>query len=959
MSGRIARPPATRRSGAEPAVLRLQGNLDQVAETGQVIGWCWSPDAPLSRRIVAVLVDGSEAVRSTCGLERADLRKAGLGDGAHGFQVMVPPEHRLDGVTAKVTLRDVASGKLVGGVTEVIWNTPALPAAAQAPAPVVERVPQGNVDGITKDGRVSGWCWYPDRPEQQVTLAVLVDDAPVGTTQAADFRPDLHAAGIGHGAYGFSFALPWSVLSDMGQITVTVRDHDTAAPLGQPMTLRLGRMAGAEDRVAELERQIRLLTSQVKDLKATLDGLQDERPAQAMFESLGQMFQLLSRGGTPELPGPAQHMGLREAIAVLQHRHAPFTLDIPDHPIATVAVPAQAATADLYRSLAALRSAGVDRHAEIVLVDDASRQPLGTEAALLPSIVRNLRYLRLDEGADLAACLNELARSAHTDMLVTIAPGLSPEPGWLEALADTLRRETDVALVGSRIVGRDGLMRHAGLLSQGDASPTPLSLLADSTLPEVSFMRPVEAVGALAFGVRRTALLEAGGFQPGFATLGHATVDLCLRLRADGHGVVTQPAAGVRCDDAFDVARYVPDLAIPTEDTRRLRQRWFETAHPTLRPVRFVGHALVIDNELPRPDRDAGSVSAMEQMLLLRKLGYRVTFAAASGNQAANGEIRILESQGIEVVRAPSYSSVSDYLTRQGLSLDLVQVYRYMNAAMFLDRVRTLAPTAKLIFSPADLHHLREQRRASVNGAARPDDSTLAIRDQELACVRQADATILNSDFELGLLRDQVDPEKLRLLRWVSHPTPSPLGFAERNGMVFVGGFRHGPNVDGVCWFVEAVMPKLRARRPGLVLHIAGSDITDAVVALAAPDVTVHGWVADLGGLLSRMRLSVAPLRYGAGFKGKVATSLNHGVPVVGSAMALEGTGLAVGPGVALADDADAFVEAILAIHDDAQGWPDRSAHAIESCRRLYAPEAALGVYQGILRDFGLPVLTK
>ena len=957
MSGRMGRSSTARRRPEDAAAIRVQGNLDQVTPDGLVIGWCWSPDQPLSRRPVAVLVDGTEAVRATCGLDRSDLRKAGLGDGGYGFQIVIPPEHRLDGVTSSVTLRDITSGKSVGGVAEVTWEGTETAAPAAAPPP--ERVLLGNLDGVTKDGRVSGWCWYPDQPDHTVTLAILVDDVVIGTTPASSFRQDLHQAGIGTGAHGFSFALPWSVLSEKGQITISVQDHETAALLGQPMSLRLGRMAGAEDRMAELERQLRLLGSQVKELKAALDQAQDDRPSQAMFASLGQMFQHLSRGGAFETPGQQQHSSLRDAITTLQQRHPPFTLDIPDRPLATVAVPAQGSTAELYRCLAALRGAGVDRHAEIVLVDDASRPPYGTEAALLPSIVRNLRYLRLDEGSDLAACLNELARSAHTDMLVTIMPGLTPEPGWLEALAGTLTREADLALVGSRVVGRDGLLRHAGLLAQGESLPTPLSPLADANLPDVSFMRPVEAVGALAFGVRRTALLEAGGFQPGFATLGHATIDLCLRLRADGHGVVIQPAASVLCEDGFELSPFVPDLAIPTEDTRRLRQRWFETAQPTLRPVRFVGHALVIDNEIPRPDRDAGSVTAMEQMLLLRKLGYRVTFAAASGNPSAGVETRILESQGIEVVRQPSYGSVSDYLTHQGLGLDLVQVYRYMNAAMFLDRVRTLAPSAKLIFSPADLHHLRELRRTSVTGIAGADDSSQAIREQEIDCVRQADATILNSDFELGLLRDEVEPEKLKLLRWVSHPSPSPRGFAERSGLVFVGGFRHSPNVDGVCWFVSEVMPVLRARGRGLVLHIAGSDITDAVVALAAPDVMVHGWVADLGDLLSRVRLSVAPLRYGAGFKGKVATSLNHGVPVVGSGIALEGTGLAIGPGVSLAGTAQEFAEAILAVHDDADGWAERSAHAIESCRRLYSPEAALGVYEGILQDFGLPVLQR
>ncbi len=946
MSGKALQARATRRRAKAPGPLRLLGNLDHVSDAGLVIGWCWSPDAPQTGRTVAVLVDGIEAARTLCGLDRADLRKAGLGHGTHGFEVTIPPEHRRAGVTSLLSLRDLGTGQIVGGVTEARWSQ-------AGPAPGSPAGPQGNVDGVTRDGRISGWCWRPDRPDQAVTLIILVDGAPVGTVAADGFREDLLQAGIGRGAHGFSFAIPWSVLADKGLVTIAVQDHDSFTPLGPPMTLRLGGQAGAEDRMAELERQIRLLSGQVTELRSALDAVPEERPAGTIYDSLAQMFQSLARGGPPELPGRSQ-ADLRAAITALQQRHAPFTLDIPDRPLATLAVPAQAPVAELYRCLASLRAACVDRHAEIVLVDDAGQTASGGEVALLPSVVRNLRYLRLDEGVDLAACLNALARSAQTDMLAVIAPGLAPEPGWLETLADTLAREPDLALVGSRVVGRDGLVRHAGLLSQGQAVPTPLWLLADAAAPGTSFLQPVEALGVACFGVRRAALLEAGGFQPGFATLGHATVELCLRLRADGHGVAIQPVAGVCTEPGFDIARCVPDLALDTEDCRRIRQRWFDTAAPRLRPVRPAGHALVIDTEIPRPDHDAGSVAALEQMKLLRRLGYRVTFAAAGFNPDG-AATKGLESHGIEVVRPPAFSSVSDYLTRHGAGLDLVQIYRYLNVALFRDRVRALAPSARLIFSPADLHHLREARRAAVSGATRSEAATLAMRDEELACVREADATILNSDFELDLLRDQVNPDRLRLLRWVSHPSPSPYGFAARNGMVFVGGFRHGPNVDGICWFAAEVLPRLRVLRPGLVLHIAGSDLPKAVAELAAADVIVHGWVADLAGLLGRVRLSVAPLRYGAGFKGKVATSLSHGVPVVGSAIAFEGTGLATGPAVALAETAEAFAEAVIALHDDGAGWAERSAQALACCRSLYSAEAAMGVYAKMLRELGLP----
>jgi glycosyltransferase involved in cell wall biosynthesis len=399
----------------------------------------------------------------------------------------------------------------------------------------------------------------------------------------------------------------------------------------------------------------------------------------------------------------------------------------------------------------------------------------------------------------------------------------------------------------------------------------------------------------------------------------------------------------------------VPDLTLPDEGARLLRQRWqgpVRTTSPD--SPGFVGHALVIDTTIPRPDRDAGSVATLEQMHLLRALGYRVTFAAAGGDVVEAAEAAVLRRQGIEVAKAPHYRSATAYLEAHGGALDLVQVYRHMNASLFLDRVRDLAPQAKLVFSPADLHHLREARGAELHGHAALEASE--TRDTELDCIRRSDATILVSDFELELLKHEVDAAKLHLLRWIARTHPSGRGFAERSGICFLGSFLHDPNVDGVLWFVTDILPLVRAIVPNLQLHVAGSDMPDRITALASASVVIHGWVPDLAGLFGQMRLSVAPLRYGAGFKGKVATSLAFGVPVVGSTIALEGTGLAPGDGLAVADTPAAFAREVVRLHENEAEWTEAATTALARCQALYSPEAGLAVYRRLLADLGLPL---
>jgi glycosyltransferase involved in cell wall biosynthesis/GT2 family glycosyltransferase len=972
-----AAPP--RRSTNAPPVQAIQivGNMDLVDPDGVVEGWCWSPNEPNTRRVVALLVDGIEAARAICDEMRPDLASAGVGDGAHAFLIVLQPSQRRPGQASVVLLRDVATGQIVGGAATVTWRSDSEGLGQSAPEPVP--VMQGHLDGVTKDGRISGWCWYPDDALAHVRLQILVDDEVVGVTTANGFRPDLQQAGIGDGTHGFSFALPWSVLQTKGTLQIVVRDEATLATLGAPILLRLGRLAESEDRVAELERQIRLMRAQIDELTRELDMQADDRPLADMFATFAALFGALaqapssadaprmlagwrSAGETPLAIDPAAL--LRQAVDELRKRLAPFDLAIPDRPVATIAIPARADAATLHRCLRALRDAGVDRLADIVLVEDASHrlsQGLAHEAALMPSVVRNVHLLRAQDGGGIASCLMELARTARGTLLGYVDPELVVSAGWLDEIADTFARDSAAGLVGGLVVGADGLIRHAGLVIGDHGLPEPAGLHDDATLPEFGFLRAVDGLGALAFAIQRSVLLDvcrAGGEASArLQEPASMMLELCLRVRLAGRNVLLQPRARATCDDAADFSDRIADLCRPGEERLRLRQTWFETAQPPLAPVRFVGHALVIDNDIPRTDRDAGSIATLEQMNLLRRLGYHVTFAAIAGTAAQDPAADQLQGLGIELVRAPHYASISDYLERHGSTLEIVQVYRHMNAAMFLDRVRALAPQAKLIFSPADLHHLREMRHATVSGLSRGEAGARETRDQELHCVRYADATILNSDFELGLLKREVEPGKLRLLRWITRPAPSPRSFAERSGLCFVGNYRHGPNVDGVRWFVHAVMPVLRAQRAGLTLHIAGSEMTDEVRALAGPDVVVHGWVEDLADLFSRMRLSVAPLRFGAGFKGKVATSLAHGVPVVGTSIAMEGTGLRAGEGIAFADNETEFAAEVLRLHTDPELWNRLSASAVERCTALYSPEAALNIYRGLLHDFGLPVL--
>jgi O-antigen biosynthesis protein len=902
----------------EAAATRLQGSFDRVDPDGTVEGWCWSPDEPEIQRPIAIFVDGERVGEIVADRPRPDLVASGVGDGRHGFHGRIDARAMRAGERAVVTLRDARSDLPLGQPVEVTWHVP-------EPAPVgLPPTLHGSLDRVSRDGWVSGWCWYPERPEAHVELAVLVDDDVVGVVRADAFRPDLQHAGIGDGTHGFSYALPYSALAERGQLTVTVREREGLRRVGDPITMRVGRLSATEERIEALEREIRLLQGRIAELQREADARADTRAARALFGTVAAFFADIADGGAPS-PGAATGASLRD----LATRLTPLTLAVPERPVGTVWIGAGADIDALHACIAALHAAGVDAACGIAVLDEAGH------AALLPALVRNLHYAMVPA---------TLAQGARGDLIVFLAPDVRLAPRWLDEIAQTLADEPDAVAVGGRVVRSDGLLQATGLTFAADGALRDTGHLAESDAPEHGFLRRVDALAAYAVAVRREAFLAAGGFSHLYARRGHAMADLTAHLPC----VLYQPLAEASWtgrDSADDAAP--PDLSVPDEETLRLRERLRDAP----RKAEVVGHAFVVDDDVPQPDRDAGSIATFEQMVILRRLGWRVAFAAMQDKPAPEAARARLARHGIALAAAPQWHSATEYLQAHGADLDLVQVYRYANAAMLDERVRALAPQAKLVFATADLHFLREERRAEIAGRAAAEEA----RALELACMADADATIVTSDHEREVLAPLTDPDKLVLLRWIARPEPPRTGFAERHGIGFVGNYLHAPNLDGVEWFVAEVLPLVRARLPDVRLHLAGSGMPASISALASDAIEVHGWVPDLAVFFGGLRLSVAPLRYGAGFKGKVASSLAHGLPVVGSSISLEGTGLFDGDGLLAADDPAAFADAVVRLHEDAALWQAQSARALERVTALYSPQAATQVWRDLLARLDLP----
>ncbi len=345
---------------------------------------------------------------------------------------------------------------------------------------------------------------------------------------------------------------------------------------------------------------------------------------------------------------------------------------------------------------------------------------------------------------------------------------------------------------------------------------------------------------------------------------------------------------------------------------------------PQAAPLR----ALVIDETTPTPGRDAGSNALLSHMQSLQRIGYQVSFVAADLDSAA--QAAHLNDLGIIVHASPWAGSVEEILRRQSGQLDLVYMHRVAIVTNYGKLVSHHMRNARRVYAVADLHHVRLLRQAEAEDQSPPAlHYAQHVMRQELAGAASSHAVITHSSFEAGVLRAALPRANVIVAPWECEREPTPNPFCRRKHLAFVGSFRHAPNRDAAVWLAGEIMPLVWRTNPSIVCLVVGADPPKYLQDLNDSRIRVLGHVPDLDAVLSTVRLTVAPLLFGAGLKGKVIDSLAAGVPCVCSPIAAEGFTFDDTLARLVAEDAPGLAERILQAHDDAETFASCRAAGI------------------------------
>jgi O-antigen biosynthesis protein len=546
-----------------------------------------------------------------------------------------------------------------------------------------------------------------------------------------------------------------------------------------------------------------------------------------------------------------------------------------------------------------------------------------------------------------------------TPYVFVVKAGVLTADHCFDAIHDIFSLNADCALVAPKVLDEAGRVREAGVIVWCDGESVAYGAGWEADRHECNYVKDIDACGDAAFAIKLTERNKSVLPELGILDSRPSCLELAFQLREANGRVLFQPKAVV-----VDEREVVDD---GVHSATSLRESWqpvllrdhLASAQGAVQARDRAQHKkvlLMVDHSVPQPDRDAGSRTMWQLIQMFMRHGMLVKFWPHEPNPELR-YIELLQQEGVEVITQYD-GGFNAWLLDHGAALHTVLLSRPHVALEYLYSIRKLS-AARILYYGHDIHHIRMQAQMEHLPSPELEQSMARHMAWEHAIWQAADAVYYPAEGETQLVRKWLAQHgyphaavrTIPAYAFDTFPEAPHANLGERRGMMFVGGFAHEPNADAARWFVREVMPFVQARQPGAHLYLLGSNPTPEVFALAGPNVTIVGYVGDeeLARFYRDVRVSVAPLRFGAGLKGKVIEAMRFGLPCATTSVGAQGLeDLAF---LAVADDPQEFADHVVALLKDDALWQANSEASQALVRERYSMDAPWQIIEQDLAD--------
>jgi len=545
--------------------------------------------------------------------------------------------------------------------------------------------------------------------------------------------------------------------------------------------------------------------------------------------------------------------------------------------------------------------------------------------------------------------LDAAISAASADLILLIHQSVLIQAGLIDRMLEAYLSQKDAGIVFPKFIGSDGLLREAGSVVHTNGTIHRYGAYDDARRSEYNFLRETDCsvYGAMLFS--KDDYLKAGGIQLNEWSEGPnaGIVDFCLKVR-DGlrKEVYYQPrAVAVVMSPGQHNGGFTSDVGLSQRlrDVDRGIDKYFSKPAVT-----------VIDGYVPRFDKESGSRRILELLRIMRSLNLRVRYIPHDCKYVEPYS-SLLSDMGVETVyRYLSRRQRKKAIDKFGRRSDVLWICRPELAKRYQYLLKRY-PRLKWVYDTVDLHYVRLSRALKVH----PEDRALTkqltyYRKLEPALAERADVTVCITKDEERELREMGVKNTTVIPNIHELQNQSDIPFEARRGLLFIGGYKHQPNEDAALWLCEQIMPLVWEKYPDIPVTLLGSDPTDRVLALRSSRIHIPGYVSDVSPYFNQARVFVAPLRYGAGMKGKVGQSLEYRLPVISTTIGAEGMSLVDGRHVLIADTEMAFAGKIVDLYRNAELWTAMHNVADEAIRpftQVAIKERLKGILEHLMSD--------
>ena len=582
---------------------------------------------------------------------------------------------------------------------------------------------------------------------------------------------------------------------------------------------------------------------------------------------------------------------------------------------------------------------------EIVVVDNASSDET---AQMLAQFGNRVRVIRNAENLGFVEACNAGAKAAKGEYLVFLNNDTIVQKGWLESLVETAETDKSVGLVGSMLIFPDGVLQEAGGVIWNDGTADLYGYGEHPDEAHFNFRREVDYCSGASLLIPKDLFDSFGGFDMRYAPAYYEDTDLCMTVRAAHRKVVFQPLSKAI---HFEGATAGRDLNVGFKRFQAINHKKFfhkwktvleKDHYPPSKAKANIEAAsnrdknpsiVVIFTEIPKPDNDSGNVR-MVAILKSLAVNYRVvlTYMRKRPNDAAY-EIE-LSKVGIETVW------IVDFKRRfKQAHFDFVMLCFPHIAYYVYPTFKKMFPKAKLIFDTVDIHFVRLLREYELTGDEKFAADAERHKKIEIFLANAADQVWCVTEDDRKNLQAVASNAKIEIVPNIHALYNRGKSFAERRDLLFIGNFGHRPNVDAVHYFVREIFPLVLEKIPSARFRIVGFSMPSDIAALASETVVIEGFVPNVAPLFETCRVFVAPLRYGAGMKGKIGQAFSYGLPTVTTSIGAEGMNLTHEREVLISDAPEEFAGEIVRLYENAELWQTLADNGCKFIENNFSPE--------------------